>query len=277
VSGSCRSLGLPIVAGFVYALLAIQPALPETGLSALRKEDAGASESNAIRANIDGVLATLSSIAMKEKISRFAGVGDSAHKIDSFETEVSIADGVEQYSGVRGHHRTYHHISEIGGLWSFGEVVTMLRATRDLIDSSAIRDRREADILAEHPSGPEEVADLRVIRFRGSSVDHKWFVTAHGLICWLEFEGTLRISKRTGEIERLTWTSSSGQPEKSIDSILWEVTFGSVTIAGNLFTIPSGSIYRVVRRGHAQTAVWNLTQYIALGRYGSTASVSFGQ
>jgi hypothetical protein len=283
VSGFCRFPGLSIVAGFVYALLAIQPALPETDLSATEKEDAASEsnavrESNAIRKDIDGVLATLASVAMKEKISRFAGVGDAARKLDSFETEVSIADGVERYTGVRGHHRTYRHISEIGGLWSFGEVVTMLRATRDLIDSSTTnRDWREAGIPPEHASGREEASDVRVIQFQGASVDHKWFVTAHGRIRWLDFTGTIRISRRTGEIERLTWTSVPELAGTDIAGILWDVTFSSVTIAGNVINMPSDSIYRVVRKGHAQMAEWNLTEYTALGRYGSTANVWFGQ
>jgi hypothetical protein len=41
--------------------------------------------------------------------------------------------------------------------------------------------------------------------------------------------------------------------------------------------MPSDSVYRVARRGLKQTAEWNLTQYAAIGRYGSTASVRYGQ
>ena len=92
---------------------------------------------NVVRTNIDRLVATLENGAMKEKISRFAGVGGAARELDSFETEVFIVDGVEQYTDVRGHNQTYHHVSEIRGLWSFGEIVTMLRTTQGLSSASS--------------------------------------------------------------------------------------------------------------------------------------------
>jgi len=277
VSGSYRYPGLRILAGLVFPLLATQTALPETGLSVSPTEVDRASESNSVRANIDRMLATLSSVVMKEKISRFAGAGGGARQLDSFETEVSIADGVEQYTGVRGHHRIYRHISEIGGLWSFGEIVTMLRTTRDIIDSSTTNREPEGGVFTGGAAGPEEAQAQRVIRFQGASASHRWFVTAHNRIYWLDFEGAIRISMQTGEIERLTWTSTAGPPEAGISSILWDVTFHGVSIAGNALTIPSDSIYRVIRRGPGRTAEWNLTEYLALGRYGSNVNVRYGQ
>jgi hypothetical protein len=243
-----------LLATLVLQLLAAQTALP--GASRI--------EANTIGANIDDVLATLANVALKEKISRFASAGGADRKLDSFETEVSIVDGAEQYDGVRGHHRTYRHVSEIGGLWSFGEIVTMLRTTRDILDASAVQTR-------------EDSPDCTVIRFRGASADQKWFVTARGRIYWLDFDGAIRISNRTGEIERLTWNSAAGPPGSGIASVLWDVNFGVANVADVLCTMPSDSIFRVVRAGLDRTAEWNLTQYAAIGRYGSTVSVRFGQ
>ena len=197
------------------------PSLPPTQIApppdALH---AGGSESaddeGSVRTNIEKVLATLATVALQEKISRFAGVGGTTRKLDSFEAEVSVAEGTEQYADVQGHHRTYHHVSEIGGLWSFGEIVTMLRTTRDLIDSTG------AD--QNLPDG-EEASDQTIIRFNSPSADHRWFVTVKGRIYWLDFEGCIRISRKTGAIERLTWTSGSGPPASGISSILWNVNF----------------------------------------------------
>jgi hypothetical protein len=276
VSGSYSFPVPSIAAGLFVALFTTQTALPEIAPGTDQKDRT--SESNSVRANIDVVLATLSGIAMKEKISRFAGVAGVARKLDSFEAQVSLTDGVEEYTGVRGHHRTFHHVSEIGGLWSFGEIVTMLRTTRDIIDSSVTnKDHRAGDILAGNASDREEASDPRIIWFQGASADHKWFVTAHGRIHWLDFEGSIRISRRTGEIERLTWASTSGLAGTDIAGILWEVNFNSANVAGNACIIPSDSIFRVFQRGPSQTAQWNLTQYIALGRYGSSVNVRYGQ
>jgi hypothetical protein len=252
-----------IVPGLLFNFVAIQTACPETALRAPHEENLQAEDPSAIGAKIDGVLAALASVAMKENISRFAGDGAAARKLDAFETEVSIAGGVEQYANVKGNHRTYHHVSEIGGLWSFGEVVTMLRTTRDIIDSSAL-----------YEISP---LDETVIQFQSPAADHRWFVTVGGRIYWLEFQGAIEISRNTGEIERLTWTSGYGPSGTNVASILWEVNFSVVTIAGNTFTMPSNSTFRVVRKGLDRRTEWNLTRYAALGRYGSTASVRYGQ
>ena len=247
----------------LFNVVAIQTACPETGLRTLQEEIRQPGDSSAVRANIDGVLAALASVAMKENISRFAGDGATARKLDSFETEVSIAGGIEQYANVKGNHRTYHYVSEIRGLWSFGEVVTMLRTTRDIIDSAA--------------TNGISTLDDTVIEFQSPAADHRWFVTVGGRIYWLEFHGAIRISRKTGEIERLTWTSGYGPPGTNVASILWDVNFSAVTIAGNVFTMPFTSIFRVVRKGSDRTAEWNLTRYAALGRYGSTAIVRYGE
>ena len=203
---------------------------------------------------------------MKENISRFAFSRGAPHQLDSFETEVSIADGVEQYTEVRGRNRSYRHISEIGGLWSFGEIVTMLRTTRDILESSVT-----------NANGPyrEGGSDPLEIRFQSTSARHQWFVTSVSRIYWLDFDGVIRISRQTGQVEQLTWTTRTGATVAGISSILWDVNFHPVTVGGVLCTMPAESVYQVVRAN--QTPQWNRTTYAALGRYGSTADISYGQ
>jgi hypothetical protein len=262
-------LAVPVLlsAGEVeIASLAVTQTAPPP--DALHADGSGSSHANSVRTYIETVLSTLATVALQEKISRFAGIGGTTRKLDSFEAEVSVADGTEQYADVQGHHRTYHHVSEIGGLWSFGEIVTMLRTTRDIIDSSGA-DRNQPD--------GEEASDQTIIRFNSPSADHRWFVTVKGRIYWLDFEGCIRISKKTGAIESLTWTSGSGPPATGIAGILWNVNFHAAAIAEKEFTMPADSIFRVVRRGRDQRTEWNLTQYEAVGRYGSTVSVHYRQ
>jgi hypothetical protein len=266
--------GYTALAALVFHLSTGQTALPGASLNVPDKElhqdfNVNPIGADTIGANIYEVMATLTNVAMKENISRFASVGGADRKLDSFETEVSIVDGAEQYAGVRGHHRTYQHVSQIRGLWSFGEIVTMLRTTRDILDASATNQG------TANPPG-EESADSKIIRFRGASVDHKWFVTVGGRIYWLNFEGTIRISSRTGDIERLTWDSAAGPPGSGIASVFWDVNFTVANVGDIPCTIPTDSIFRVARTGTGRTAEWNLTQYAAIGRYGSTVNVRFG-
>jgi hypothetical protein len=257
-----------ILIAFFLQLPGIQTALSGASLNAREQEvyrplDVNPTQVSRIGDNINEALAALTNIALKENISRFASIGGADRKLDSFEAEVSIVDGVERYSSVRGRGRTYNHVSEIHGLWSFGEIVTMLRTTRDILDAPATN--REGE------ESPE------VIRFSGAATDHKWFVTVGGRIYWLDFEGTLRISTRTGEIERLTWNSGAGPLGSGIASVLWDVNFSVVNVADIPCIMPSDSIYRVVRTGLGRGAEWNRTQYAAVGRYGSTVNVRFEQ
>lgn len=213
---------------------------------------------------IDRVVADLTNIAMKEEISRYAGFPGSDRKLDTFQTEVSIADGVEQYTAVRGPHRTYRHISEIHGLWTFGELVTMLHTTKGLIDNPAA-------------TSHQQTSDCTIIRFHGAARDRLWFLSVAGSVYWFDFDGAIRLSSQTGQIESLTWTSGAGPPGSGIASVFWQVNFSASSVAGDLRTMPSDSLFRVVRTGHKRAAEWNVTRYTALGRYGSTSSVSFGE
>jgi hypothetical protein len=257
-----------LLAALGFHLLAAQTALFGASLNAPDREVQRGFDLKPIGANIDQLVKTLTNIALREKISRFASVRGADRKLDSFEAEVSIVDGAEEYTGVRGHHRTYQHVSEIAGLWSFGEIVTMLRTTREILDAS-VTNQSVSNQDASNPG--------TVIRFRGASADHKWFVTVRGRVYWVDFEGTIRISNKTGEIERLTWNSAAGPPGSGIAGILWDVNFSVANVADMPCNMPSDSIYRVVRAGLDRTVEWNLTQYAAVGRYGSTESVRFGQ
>lgn len=241
---------------------------PRTCLSSFPNEIPGGCKSAVVRANIDAVLASLTSVGLKENVSRFARAGGAVHKLDSFKTEVSISDGVEHYTGVKGRHRTYQHVSQIGGLWSFGEVVTMLRTTRDIIESSSTNQDKFGC------GGGSAQAE---IRFQSPSANHQWFVTLGGRIYWLDIQGAICVSGKTGDIERLIWSSASGPSETSIASILWVVNFRAANVAGSASTMPSDSIFRVVRKGLEQEAEWNRTRYAVLGRYGSRVSVHYGQ
>lgn len=227
---------------------------------------AGAPDAPASRAafteNVDRVLGALSNIALREQITRFAGAGTTSGRTDAFEADVTIADGVEQYTNVRGHNRTYRHISQIGGVWAFGEVVTMLRATRDMIGESGTTWR--------------QTPDCTVVRFRGSAREQRWFVLYQRKIYWLDFDGEVRISAQTGDIESLTWTADSGPAHSGVDSILWEVKFHSALVGGEPEIVPADSLYRVERGGRGRKAEWNTTHYIPLGRFGSTTTMSFG-
>jgi hypothetical protein len=213
-----------------------------------------------VEANIGRMLGVLSNVALRAKIARFTGAG-KGHQVDILEADISIADGVEQYSEVRGNNRIYRQISEVGGLLAFGEVVTMLHTTGEMIDSP--------------DTTWQKVPDGDVIRFHGAPADRRWFIASEGRVFWLGFDGAVRISSETGQIESLIWTTSGRAGPGGVDSIVWEVHFHAVPVAGEAEIVPSESLYRVVRSGRSRKAEWNLTRYTPVGRFGSRSTVSF--
>ena len=212
--------------------------------------------------NLGHLIDGLANIAMKEEVSRYAGVGDHTSQVDTMEADVLIADGVEQYSNVRRRHRLFRHASEIRGLWTFGELVTMLSTTRDIVADSGLGIQPNAGA---------------VIRFHASAGEHRWFMKVSDRVYWFDFDGALRFDLSTGEIQSLTWTSGAGPAGSGVAGIVWEIRFCKATVAGAAAIVPAESTFRVLRDDRNRTTEWNLTRYVPLGRFGSTTDVSFGE
>jgi hypothetical protein len=210
--------------------------------------------------NLDETITMLANLVLGEQISRYSQVKNKVHKLDSFETLVSVVDGVEQYSEVRRNNKVYSHVGQIDGIWSFGEIVTMLRTTRD-----ALNGRTE-------PDAGETELDLLYSYTAGS---RRWFVMVGARIYWLDFEGSVRLVLPTRDIRRITWTSSSLPPETGITRITWTVDFQSVEIAGRVCTVPRTAVFRIARNGSGNRADCNVTQFSEQGRYGSESSLRF--
>lgn len=214
-------------------------------------------------AAIRGALDALSNLAMKEEISRYRAVGGESGPLDSIEAEVSVVNGAEEYSRVRSRDRTYRHISEIHGLWSVGELFTMLRTTRDILRNSRAISTQKTD-------------DSTIVWFHTPAEDNRWFIMVGKKVYWLGFTGAIRISSGTGELLSLTWRSAMGPPGSGVAGISWEVNFQPTNVSGQTDTLPASSLYRVVRSGRRGYAEWNQTRFTVLGRYGSTSLVRFG-
>lgn len=222
--------------------------------------------------NLDEKIATLDNLVLSEQISRYSQIDGRIHRVDSFDTLVNIADGVEQYSEVRRNNRRFSHVSQIDGVWSFGEIVTMLRTTRDALNAG-IPQPGAIGRIGQDASGAEEPEFELRYRYVGSS--RRWFVTVGSKTYWLDFDGSVRIASRTGDVRRIAWTSSPLPPETGIARITWTVDFQSVEIAGRICNVPRTGVYRITRSGSGNRADWNVTRFSAHGRYGSAVTVRF--
>ena len=204
---------------------------------------------------LDEKIATLTNLVLREQIFRYTQCGNKIRKLDSFDSLVNVSDGTEQYSEVRRRNTTYSHLSQIQGMWSFGETITMLRTTREVLGE---RDLTESEI-----------------HYRCSAADKRWFVIVGQTTYWIDFDSLIRLSPETGDLERIAWTALPLPPEAGIAGITWSVDFQSLEIAGRRSTVPRTALYRIDRSGTGHRSEWNVTQFSELGRYGSESTIRF--
>lgn len=206
---------------------------------------------------LDERIASLSNLVLRQQISRFTQSGNKVRKLESYDSIVNVAEASPEYSDERRRYTDVARARKIDGLWSFGETVTMLRTTRDALAGRAL--------------------DSREIRFHCPASDRRWFVMVGPVTYWLDFEGALRVSPETGEIERIVWTADSLPPEAGVARIEWAVEFRTVAIAGRLCNVPKTAVYRILRSGALKRAEWNVTEFSEVGRYGSESTIRFDQ
>jgi hypothetical protein len=228
----------------------------EAGASLVRRGVCGLVEAAMPVRLLDEHLLTLDNLILRESVSRYAESGGRVSNTDRFELTVNVADGQEQYSEVRRGDSLYSNVSQIDGTWSFGEMVTMLRTTREALGTQ----------------GPEPGQT----RFAFSAADRRWFVKVGAVTHWLDFDGCIRVSRETGAIEHIEWTALHPPAASGLARIVWTVDFRPLTIGGREISVPSLGTYRVERRGIGHRAEWNITEFSVAGMFGSKSEIHFG-
>ena len=221
---------------------------------------------DALRPDLDEKIATLDNLVFHEQIARYTQVGNRICRLDTFDALVDIVGGSERYSEVRRNDVGYSNVSQLDGVWSFGETVTMLRTTRDALSQRILRPGQPEPGSAEPEFNVE---------YRYSAGDQRWFLTLGSKTYWLDFEASVRSAPRTNQIQSIAWTSSPLPPETGISRITWRVDFHAVEIAGRVCTVPRTAVYRIERTGRGHPAEWNVAEFSARGRYGSETTVRF--
>jgi hypothetical protein len=220
-----------------------------------------------LQATLDEKIALLSSVVIHEKILRYSQAGNTVRRLDTLDTDVEVIDGTERYSEVRRNRVALAHTGDITGAWSFGEIVTLLRGTRDALDQHVLDTR---STITENGRPVVRMA------FYYPAASHRWFVSVASRVYWLEFEGRIWISPQTGDVLRISWESTAAPPAAAgVASVLWTVDFRSVDVAGRICTLPDTGIYRVNHSVGDAWSEWNVTRFLGIGRYGSQVNVRF--
>jgi hypothetical protein len=187
----------------------------------------------------DTLFGKLQAFVCEERIERFRGkVGTgSPRPLDTITARVSFEDGVEQYSAIKQNDRPLSSLGSVHGAWSQGEFGTLLRQTRQLLDS--------------HPATFLELTDVNRrpaahYRFEVSEEDSPWDLIIDSHHYRIPFRSQVWVSPATGEILKVARTSLAMPAGMDISEIRWAVILEPVVLKGESWLLPATGEYTVV-------------------------------
>ncbi len=212
-----------------------------------------------LAADLDRKIDDLSNVVAEESIARFVGRGKQARKLDQFQAVVEIADGVERYAELRRGSERFSNATAVDGLWSHGELATVLRVVRDGLPQ----------VETEFEDG-EEFLSVHI-----AAGSRRWFLKVDNEIHWLDFDCRIFAEPATGGISRIQWVSEPLAGRTGIGTVTWDIRFSPRDIGGKIYNVPESALYRITRNGRGDRAEWNVTTFSGYARYGSEVTVQF--
>jgi hypothetical protein len=207
--------------------------------------------------NIDRQISELRNIVMHEEIIRYSSVNGKTRKIDEFDAEVEMDGSGERSEFLARNGRPYTKPARIPGAWSFGDFSSLLCISREALTTVS--------------AATDSAAVMGAFHYPASS--KRWFVAVDGRVYWLDFNGEITLSARTGDALRIAWTSAPPASDSGIVRIQRTVVFVSADVGGQTYVVPQSAEYRVFYRGNRID--WNYARFTDPVRYGSSVSVKY--
>jgi hypothetical protein len=221
-----------------------------------------------IESAIDGQLAALANVTCHERIARYARQGRATRETDTLEASVSVLGGVESYSHIWSNRQMFAAMSDVPGTWSAGEMVTLLRVTRDAVEEGAVRIGEQEPSSAGHPV---------LMTFSYPAGSHHWCVNVNSQKYWMSFAAQAWASSETGEILRVAWQASDPPAETGASGFFWSVDFTPVKLAAHVLTLPRLASFEVAYKSGQNRVDRNVTHFSEYRRFGSDSSIHFGK
>ena len=218
-----------------------------------------------LQGQLDRRLLALSNVVCHEQISRFSRKHQKTSEVDTIESNVEVVDGVERYTDVTRGGKHYSDIVKIPGAWSAGEVISLLKVTRDALASPSV--------LSAYvdPSNPGEM----LVRFQFPASARRWYVKVGSRTEWMPFEGYVWVSPSSGDILRVSWKASLWPSVQDITEVLWTVDFKPIEVASAALTLPEQAYYQVTYQNGVSRVDWNVTRFLSYRRFGSDSEIRF--
>lgn len=220
----------------------------------------------AATANQD-LYASLQSFVCSESIERYkgrTGSGDVKH-VDTVSVKISFENGTEHYSDVRQKDRPIRDLASLGGAWSEGEFGTLLQQSEQLLRTQ----RAVIDGAAELNGAPAVL-----LHFDVAAGDSPWDLEVGGQHYFIPFRTCVWLSEASGDILKITRTSTDIAGRLRIAQIDWSVTLSPVDLNGKQWLLPSTGEYQVIYRDSGRRE-WNSFTFSGYHRYGAEVKLRF--
>jgi hypothetical protein len=217
---------------------------------------------------LDRQLSAVGAVVCHETIARYSRNGNATIHMDTLEANVDVIDGTERYTTVQRKQKAFSDIRDVPGMWSVGEVATLLQISRD-----AVR-------LGTAQIGEEETAGLGrtlAMTFTYSGDSRRWYLKAHSQIYWMPFEGRVWVSPETGAVLRISWRACDVPARSGVSEVLWTVDFRPVEVSSRPLTLPLEARYQVTYEHRPERIDWNVTHFSQYRRYSSDSSIRFDE
>jgi len=217
--------------------------------------------------NTAAMASDLVNFICRERIERFrAPHGESIGKpIDVITSNVSFEDGQERYTEVFQNNKARRSIASVSGAWSEGEYATFLNETRKVLDSGALK-LQSVSSLNGVPAG--------LFSFEFNESNSPWDLQIASRHYPVGFLFEMWVGLDSGEILRVSRSSTSISPQSLIAEVDWLVNFDRFDLDGKTFMLPKDGLYSVTYLTSAKHE-WNVLAFSDYHRFGSEVAVHF--
>jgi hypothetical protein len=219
------------------------------------------------RENSANLAAELTNFICRERMERFrAAHGETVGKpIDVITSNVSFEGGRERYSDIFQNNKERKSISSISGAWSEGEYATFLNETRKVLDAGVLKLQSVSSLNGE-PAG--------LFSFEFDQTKTPWDLQIGSNHYPVGFLFEMWVSLKSGEILRVSRSSTSISPQSLISEIDWLVDFGAFNVDGKTFMLPKDGVYSVTYLSSAKHE-WNVLTFSDYRRFSSEVAIHF--
>ena len=180
---------------------------------------------------------SLVSFVCQERIDRYTGPTNANHERhrDTITLTLSVQDGTEQYSNLRRKGRLLGDFFKLGGAWSQGEFISMLRYTEEALASQGLTLKGEEEIQGK---------TTLVYDFLPAA-ESKHFLRVDGQQYIVPFVTRVWIDEDSSQILRIAETSTELPTGLGIAQVRWKVSLNQVSVDGTQWLLPSTAEYSV--------------------------------